>query len=222
MTDQDIIDRFHVLSYHNPAGWQGSKWLGIPCMQNPNDVWVIQEIMADVRPDVVIETGTAHGGGTALWATLLRAVNPASRLITIDLDPNIREYQIDPRVFEIPVVKDAVDFVIGSSVDPDTISKVAGIRDSIGPKTMVMLDSNHCAHFVVQELEAYAPLVSVGSYLIVQDTNLNGHPIFPGWGRGPWEALDDWLPGHPEFESDRSREHLLLHMHPRGYLRRLR
>jgi cephalosporin hydroxylase len=87
---------------------------------------------------------------------------------------------------------------------------------------MVLLDSDHHAPHVLKELKAYAPLVSVGSYLIVQDTNVNGHPVLPRFGPGPGEAVGEFLAADDRFQIDRSREHLLFHMHPKGYLKRVK
>ena len=85
---------------------------------------------------------------------------------------------------------------------------------------MVILDSDHTKQHVLDELAAYADLVSPGCYLVVEDTNVNGHPVWPSFGPGPWEAVHEWLPDHPEFRVDKTRERHLLTMHPNGYLLR--
>ena len=85
----------------------------------------------------------------------------------------------------------------------------------------MILDSDHGKNHVLKELESYGPMVSPGSYLIVQDTNINGHPVAPEFGPGPWEVLDEFLPKNPQFNSDTSRERFMFTMHPRGYLRRV-
>ena len=83
---------------------------------------------------------------------------------------------------------------------------------------MVVLDSDHARDHVLKEMEIYGPLVTAGQYMIVEDGNINGHPAYPDFGPGPWEAIDEFLPRHPEFEADRSREYLLVTQNPRGYL----
>lgn len=88
------------------------------------------------------------------------------------------------------------------------------------PRVMVVLDSDHRASHVLQELDSYSRLVTPGCYLVVEDSNINGHPVLAGWGAGPMEAVHSWAPRHPEFRVDRSREKFLLTMNPEGFLKR--
>ena len=208
---QEIIDNFHKLSYDNKA-WNSIRWLGVPALQNPNDAWIHQEIIVDVKPDFIIETGTAKGGSAALWATVLQQVNPDGRVITIDIKDESSEAK------KLPIVKQYVEFLIGSSTDPDIVSKVT--KRVQGRKVLIILDSDHSRDHVLAEMKAYAPLVSVGSYLIVQDTNVNGHPVYATFGPGPMEAVQEFLASNKQFESDANAERLMLTFHPKGYLKR--
>jgi len=117
-------------------------------------------------------------------------------------------------------VRRKVDFVLGSSVDPAVTSEIA--RRVQGKRCLVILDSEHTRDHVLSELRALAPLVSLDSYLIVQDTFVNGHPVEPDWGPGPWEAVTDFLATDERFEIDRSRERLMFTFCPNGFLRRIR
>jgi cephalosporin hydroxylase len=111
-----------------------------------------------------------------------------------------------------------VTFLHGSST---SLEVVAAVKELIGDrKALFILDSDHSKAHVLAEMEAYAPLVTPGSYMIVQDSAVNGHPLLPDFGPGPWEAIDEFLPRHPEFTSDRTRERLRHTLHPRGYLRK--
>jgi len=214
-TSRDVVlDRFHALFYNSQTTWAKNDWLGITTLQNPNDVWITQEIIAEVRPDFIIETGTWHGGSAILWAMLLEQVNPDGRVITIDIDDNTAAAR------EFPIFPARVDFFHGSSTDPQIVEEI--VRRVQGKTVLVILDSDHREGHVRRELELYAPLVSLGSYLIVQDTNVNGHPIRVDFGPGPMEALDDFLQSQESFEIDASRERLLFTLHPRGYLKRVR
>ena len=208
---QEIIDNFHKLSYDNKA-WNSIRWLGVPALQNPNDAWIHQEIIVEVKPDFIIETGTAKGGSAALWATVLQQVNPDGRVITIDIKDESSEAK------KLPIVKQYVEFLIGSSTDPDIVSKVT--KRVQGRKVLIILDSDHSRDHVLAEMKAYAPLVSVGSYLIVQDTNVNGHPVYATFGPGPMEAVQEFLASNKQFESDANAERLMLTFHPKGYLKR--
>lgn len=129
-------------------------------------------------------------------------------VLTIDIDNLISRPQ-HPRI----------TYVHGSSVDPELIeSLLADRRDEV---RLVVLDSDHSKAHVLQELDLLAHYVSVGSYLIVEDTNINGHPTFPTFGDGPYEALEEFLETHKEFAVDETREKFLLTFNPRGYLRRI-
>jgi len=214
VSPEEIARRFHIMTYGNPAMWD-LRWLGIPTEQNPNDVWIIQEIISEVRPDFIVETGTSHGGSAAVWAMLLEQVNPAGRVITVDIEDSVV-----PGSFP-PLLRQRVDFVIGNSVSPGVVS---AIMEKVGGKrALVLLDSDHHRPHVLKELESYSPMVSVGSYAIVQDTNINGHPVtkvsYPEYG--PMEAVEEFLATHAEFQPDASREKLMFTMHPKGYLKKV-
>lgn len=214
LSREQVIDAFHSLFYRSRSTWSRNTWLGIPTQQNPNDVWITQEILFEVKPDVVVEAGTAAGGSALLWAMILEHVNPDARVITIDIADQAQEAR------RHPIALERVRFLLGSSTDPEIVAEVR--REVEGKRVLVILDSDHAQHHVAQELEFYSPMVSPGSYLIVQDTNVNGHPVFPKHGPGPWEAVEAFLARNDDFVVDESRERLLFTMHPRGYLKRVR
>ncbi len=189
-----------------------NTWLGAPAFQNPLDVWIIQEIIWETRPDVIVETGTCTGGGAALWASLLAMVGDG-RVITIDIRP-----LNSPEATSLPIVRERVRFVTGSSADPAIAEQVA--RETAGSRVMVILDSDHSGEHVRSELDLWSPLVTQGCYLVVQD-GIAGWTIGPEARPGPLEATLSWLPEHPEFEADRSRERFLYTLCPSGFLRRL-
>jgi cephalosporin hydroxylase len=210
----EVVDHYHRAFYYASQSTLEMFWLGIPTMQNPNDVWVTQELISRLRPDFIVETGTWKGGSAAMWAMIQDQVNPKGRVITIDV-----ESLVDPLTLP-PISRRKVDFVLGSSTAPDVVAEVA--RRVGAGRTMVLLDSDHRMAHVLAELRAYADLVSPGSYLIVQDTNVNGHPVLPGFGPGPMEAVREFLATDDRFEVDRDQERLLFTMHPGGYLKRVR
>jgi cephalosporin hydroxylase len=213
-TREEILERYHQAFYDGPNTWHESKWLGIETLQNPNDVWITQEIIVEVAPDFIIETGTRRGGSACLWAMIQREVNPEGKVITIDINP------VDEPVTRLALWRERVEFRHASSVDPDLVAELAErVR---GKKVLVILDSDHRENHVYQELQAYGPMVSLGSYLIAQDTNVNGHPVVPDFGPGPMEAVDRFLAETDAFEVDESRERFLFTMHPRGYLKRVK
>jgi len=213
-TPAEIVDAFHMLSYNKAETWQTNRWLGVMTQQNPNDVWITQEIISEQRPDYVVETGTYHGGSAVIWAMILDQIHQEGRVITIDVKDMVGAST------RPPIARSKIDYLIGSSTAPEIVSEVA--RRTKGKRVLVILDSDHSREHVLAELAAYAPMVNVGSYLIVQDTNVNGHPVLPSLGPGPMEAVQEFLATHDEFVSDRRRERLLFTYHPRGYLKRVR
>lgn len=205
------VARFHELYYYSRR-WESTRWLGVPTYKCPLDLWVFQEILAETRPDVVVECGTALGGSALYLATVMDQLG-TGRVITIDVAPR-------PHLPRHP----RIAYLTASSVDPATLEQVRAMTRA-GERTMLILDSLHARDHVLAELELLWPLVTPGCFLIVEDTNLNGHPVFtdfpPDQGPGPYEAVEEFLRRGRPFERDSSREKLLLTFNPGGYLRRL-
>lgn len=213
LSPANIYKQFHIYSYDDHDTWRKNHWLGVSTHQNPNDVWVTQEIISEVKPDVIIETGTSFGGSSVIWAMILEQVNPNGKVITVDIEDT------RSKVLDIPIYKERVEFMLGSSTDPAIIMK---IKEQIeGKRVLVILDSDHSKSHVANELELYGPMVSKGSYMIVQDTNVNGNPAFLAHGPGPMEAVLEYLPKNSQFVIDKERERLLYTMHPNGYLKKV-
>jgi cephalosporin hydroxylase len=202
-----VTNLFHRM-YHGSPGrtWMNTKWLGTPLLKCPFDLWIYQELIARVRPDVIVETGT-HKGGSALYLASICDLLDHGRVVTVD----ITEKEGRP---EHP----RITYLAGSSTAPEIVDR---IKQEAQGTVMVILDSYHSRDHVLEELEAYGPLVNPGSYVIVEDTNMNGHPSHPKFGPGPWEAVEAFLGSHPEFRVDADCEKFFLTMNPRGYLQRV-
>ena len=206
----DKIDGFHR-TFYEELRFKQVTFLGVPLAKNPMDLWIYQEIVHETRPEAIVECGTFAGGSALYLAHLLDMIGapPQSPVITIDIG-RYASRAAHPRI----------DYRVGSSTDP---AIVAGVHATVaGRRTLVILDSDHSAAHVAAELDAYAPLVPPGGYLIVEDTNVNGHPVLPGYGPGPHEAVDQFLrtPWGQEFSRDLDREKFLFTFNPGGYLRR--
>ncbi len=212
--DQAAADRFHQIWYDNLGTWRESKWMGITTMQNPMDLWVTQEIIFETKPDVIVECGAFHGGSAVIWSMLLEQIHPSGRVISIDIEDRMTEARA------LPIVQKRVEFMVASSTAPETVARIA--EQVKGKRVLIVLDSDHSKNHVLNELRAYAPLIHVGGYLIVQDSNVNGHPALATFGPGPMEAIDEFMAGNTDFVIDRSRERLLFTFSPRGFLKRVK
>lgn len=209
------------------------SWLGRPIIQLPQDIVQFQELVTETRPDLIIETGIAHGGSLMLSASLLclldimDGVDPRSsnrRVVGVDVDirsHNLKALNDHPLRFKIELLS-------GSSTDVSVIKQIHDLAKT-SSSTMVALDSNHTHQHVLDELNAYASLVTVGNYCIVFDTVIEHLPenSFPDrpWsiGNNPGTAVSEWICSHPEFEIDTSiDEKLLISVAPSGYLKRVK
>ena len=200
---------FHVQFHKDGARtYNNTFFLGVPVQKCPFDLWVMQEIIYQVKPDVIVETGTYRGGSSYYYAHLLDFIG-RGRVYTIDIE-DYPDKPAHPRI----------RFLLGSSTDPAVFGRVHS-EIKPGETVLVFLDSDHRKEHVSRELNLYHTLVTPGSYLIVEDTHFNGHPILPKHGPGPWEAVSEFLGAHPEFAPDYSREKYGLTFNPRGYLRRM-
>lgn len=201
-----IVDQFHK-KYYN-IGEQttfNTFWDGVHTLKCPLDLWIYQEIIWEKAPDVIIECGTKYGG-SALYLAQVCDRRQKGRVITVD----ILEQPDRPQ-------HNRITYINGSSVAEDVVHQVKGLIKS-GESVMVILDSLHRCDHVYRELENYAPLVTSGQYLIVEDTNINGHPARPSFGPGPMEAVVLFMKNREkEFACDRTREKFLLTYNPKGY-----
>lgn len=204
------------------------SWLGRPIIQYPQDIVAMQEIIWRVQPDLIIETGIAHGGSLIFSASMLElnAVcgGPAdARVVGIDID--IRAH--NRKAIEAHPMMKRISLIQGSSIDADIVEQVRAL--TIGcSRILVCLDSNHTHEHVLAELEAYASLTSVGSYCVVFDSIVEDTaeccPSDRPWGKGnnPMTALRAYLSTHPEFEIDAEMDNkLLISVAPSGYLKRI-
>jgi cephalosporin hydroxylase len=197
-------------------------WLGLPIIQMPPDILATQEVIWSCRPQLIIETGVARGGSAVLSASLLELLGEG-RVVGIDID--IRAHNRE--AIESHPLARRIELIEGSSTDPAVIERVRCSAQNVD-RVMVILDSNHTHEHVLDELRAYAPLVSPGQFLIVADTAIELIPVQDHrprpWGPGdsPATALAAYLEDHPEFEADPYLNAKLLYTSsPGGYLRRM-
>jgi len=215
------------------------EWQGRPIIQYPQDMVAIQELIWSIKPDLIIETGIAHGGSLIHSASMLALLDMCDAMEAGErIDPNasgrkVLGIDIDIRThnraaIEAHPMASRIQMIQGSSIEPEIIEQVRAIASNHS-RILVCLDSNHTHDHVLSELKAYAPLTSVGSYCVAFDTIVEDMPkaMFPDrpWGPGnnPKTAVWEYLKSHSEFEIDKSIQHkLLITVAPDGYLKRVR
>lgn len=203
-------------------------WMGVPIIQVPQDLQVLQEIIWDVKPDLIIETGVAWGGSVVFSASMLALLEGTQKItggqvigIDIDIRPHNREN------LEKHELSSKITLLEGSSIAPEIVDKVKHMAQ--GKKVLLCLDSNHTHEHVLAELNHYAPLVAVGSYIMVGDTGVEGlepDALFERpWGRGnsPKSAIDEFLKTNDNFIIDRSIDtKIMITSSPDGFLKRIK
>jgi cephalosporin hydroxylase len=204
---RSIADQFHEL-YYDSWVWRHTYWMGVQALKCPLDLWVYQEILFELRPRFIIECGTAAGGSALFLASMCDLLGEG-QIVTIDI-------QADPHRPQ----HSRITYLQGSSTEDSIVGKIREIVKD-GSPVMIILDSDHSRDQVLQELRLYSPIVTKGSYLIVEDTNINGHPVLELHGAGPMEAVETFLSETDEFIFDREREKFFLTFNPKGYLKKL-
>ena len=196
--------------YHNTIHVDDEKvsWMGINAKKFPMDAWIYQEMIHEIRPDVIIEIGNANGGSTLFLANLLDLENNG-RVIGIDIDHSEIDFQ-HPRI----------TWITGDATHNEVISKVRSLMIS-GERVMIIEDSSHTFDNTLAVLRSYESYVSVGSYFIVED-GVCRYPFVNGPKPGPYEAVQQFLRENSDFTVDRSREKFVLTYNPNGYLKRVK
>lgn len=205
--DRAAVARAHDVLYLSDA-WTEARWLGTQALKNPLDLWVYQEIVFETRPELIVETGTYRGGSALYLASLCDLVG-AGEVVSIDVEPIRADYPEHPRI----------TYLGGRSSTDGAV--VAEVRErAAGRPLLVILDSDHSQAHVEAELAVYAPLVPVGCYVIVEDSNIGRirKDLMPG----PLQAIETFLASTSDFEIDREREKFLITFNPSGYLKRVR
>ena len=215
--EQKVVDWFHHLTYsrwNKGLQTQDLSWLGYKTEKCPLDLWIYQELITEIRPHLIIETGTRFGGSRLFLATICQIIGEGE-VITVDIDDGVPDR---------PTHK-LLHYISGSSVAPETIAQVESLAKKILPKNekprvMVILDSDHRKDHVLKEMYAYKDIVSSYSYMIVEDSNINGHPVVPNFGDGPMEAIEEFMSKNNEFKIDRTCERFMMTLNPKGYLKK--
>jgi cephalosporin hydroxylase len=206
---REIGQLFHKLDI-----WQNMWYLGIRIQKNPCDLWMMQQLLYETKPDYVVEMGTFRGGSALYFAHILDGLGlEDSKVITVDVENACQE------AAKMPLWKRHVEFIQGSSIDPQVADSIR--KRTQGKRVLVVLDSVHERQHVLKELEFYAPLVGPGGYVVVEDTNFDGL-LQSSTGNGALAGIYDFqkTPAGRHFTQDFSREALVLTFNPGGWLKR--
>lgn len=187
----------YVRWYHDAGVWKTTSWHGIPTYKLPSDLFSYQEIVFERRIEHVIETGTAFGGSAVFFAQALAARGAAGPVVSIDIAASPRRIRSCQ----------GVHFLVGDSASPEVADRALALLPAARGPVFLILDADHSRDHVLAELRTWVPRLRQGDYLVVEDTLVNGHPVRPEHGPGPWEALDAYLAEAGDLlETDTARE----------------
>lgn len=175
--------------YFNTNVWKNVSYCGVRTLKFPSDMWNYQEIICEHDVQWIVETGTRHGGSALFFADLLHARKASGKVITVD----ITAQDFSPKLTE----HTGVISLLGDSGSPEMAQKIAALLPEKRGRIFMILDADHSAKHVRREMEVLVPLLRSGDYLVVEDTIVNGHPVRPEFGPGPWEAAQDYLKTYP-------------------------
>ena len=206
--------RYYHLWYYNNLVWTQTSWLGVQTYKSPMDMWNYQEILVSLRPSVVIEFGTWHGGSALFFSAVMQQIGKPFVIISVD----IAQDQVSERTKSDPNIR----LLTMSSEREEVRRAIAQVRhDHPGP-AFAILDSDHSKKHVLSEMINLRNLLVSGDYLIVEDSNVNGHPVLRSFGPGPFEAIQEYFRSFPDdYEHDFERERKFgFSFAPQGFLRR--
>jgi cephalosporin hydroxylase len=190
--------RYH-LWYYRKRIWDTTTWIGVKTLKSPSDMWNYQEILTSLRPSLVIEFGTRFGGSALFFADVMRQIGNRFKLLSVDVDAS----NISERTRRDP----DVELLTLSSVDPRVAERITGLRREYPGPVFAILDSDHAEAHVLAEMKSIRPVLVSGDYLIVEDTNVNGHPVYASHGPGPFEAMEQYFRQYPDdYQRDDARE----------------
>ena len=185
--------------YFNTLVWQSTTWMGVETYKSACDMWNYQEILFELKPSLVIEFGSFRGGSALFFASVMRQIGQPFKLLSVD---------IDHERLALAAKRDSdILFVESSSTLPAVAERIQQLKSEAPGPIFVILDSDHTMDHVLAEMKLLRPLLSAGDYLIVEDAMLNGHPVLPAFGPGPYEAIEAYEREFPnDYTHDKERE----------------
>ena len=194
-----IADEYHRW-YFGTLTWRTTSWMGVICWKSVSDMWNYQEILCELQPSLVVEFGSYRGGSALFFAGVMRQIGRPFKVFSVD----ISHKHLDPKATQ----DSDIVFMESSSTASAVADTIRELRERCPGRVFAILDSDHSCEHVLAEMESLRPLLTGGDYLVVEDSNVNGHPVRPGSGPGPFEAIEAYEAQHPDdYQHDRGREH---------------
>jgi cephalosporin hydroxylase len=208
----EVLDAAHMMLYRFPQTHESKTYLGCPVDQLAMDLWLYQEIIFRERPPFILQTGVDKGGSILYFATLLDLIGARDDAIVIGVDLRLSSIALS-------LSHDRIRLIEGNSIDAVVLEKIRSLLpDEHG---LISLDSDHSKSHVLKELEVFSRFTKPGCHLFVEDTNINGHPVYSGFGEGPMEAVDEFIVRDKKFVRDEAIwRRNLISFHNSGWLLR--
>jgi cephalosporin hydroxylase len=179
---------YHFWYYHNTV-WGNTKWLGIPTLKSVSDMWNYQEIIFERRPSLIIEFGTRFGGSALFFSSIMGSIGHSFRVLSVDIS--------HADASDRTKADKNIELLELSSSDHRVAVRIAELRKNFPGPVFAILDSDHSKQHVLNEMNLLRPLLMPGDYLIVEDSNINGHPVLGSFGPGPYEAMEEYFRSYP-------------------------
>jgi len=209
-----LARRYYHLWYYNTGVWQKTTWMGVQTYKSPMDMWNYQEILVSLQPSVIIEFGTWHGGSALFFSSVMQQI--ARRYVVISVD--ITASRISEKTKADPNIR----LLTMSSASAEARQSIKTLRQNYPGPAFAILDSDHSKQHVLAEMVSLRDILVAGDYLVVEDANINGHPVEKFFGPGPYEAIEEYFRMFPhDYEHDFERERKFgFSFAPNGFLRR--
>jgi cephalosporin hydroxylase len=195
---KDAPDDYHRW-YFETQVFKKVCYLGLPTRKSVSDLWNYQEIIFEIKPTLIVELGTFAGGSALYFSHLLKAIKGRHKVFTVDVSRDA----LAPEIMQDP----DIEFMLASSCSDEVAQRIEALRQEFPGPMFVILDSDHSKKHVLAEMIMLRTLMRPCDYLIVEDSNINGHPVSPGWGDGPYEAIEEYEKMYPgDYRHDDERE----------------
>lgn len=195
---KDAPDAYHRWYYETSVQTR-VRYFGHPTMKSVSDLWNYQEIIFDLKPTLIVEMGTYAGGSALYFSHLLKNMKGRRHLLTVDVTRDA----IPPEIMQ----DSDIEFMLASSCSGEVSQRIKALQKEFPGPMFIILDSDHSKKHVLAEMIMLRSLTRAGDYLIVEDSNINGHPVLPGWGLGPYEAIEEYETKYPDdYRHDDERE----------------